>query len=427
MIARSLLTSLAVLAAFAPLQASVVKVDHDAQGKAILLRDGQPFFINGAGGSGSMELLKKSGGNTIRTWGAEQLPEQVNGKSLLDRAQENGLAVIAGIWIQHERHGFDYSDEAKLKKQRDHVRDTVTKFKDHPAILVWGLGNEMEGPIGGGKDVRIWKELNVLAGIIKEIDPNHPVMTVIAGSSADKIKGIMADYPNIDILGVNAYSSAPGVGAGVTAAGWKKPFVLTEFGPNGQWEVPKTTWGAPIEASSSKKAASYIATYKLVTDDSKNICLGTVAFLWSWKQEATSTWYGMLLKTGEKLPQVDAMTFAWTGAWPANRSPRIASLDSEIAEKEVAPDKTVTATLNATDAENDPLTYEWSVVSEATDLQVGGDKESTPPAHPECIVSTEGNKVTLKTPTKPGAYRLFVIVRDGKGSAGTANTPFLVK
>src|SRR5438132_9525387 len=36
-----------------------------------LLRNGSPYFVKGAGGDGSCELLAKLGGNSIRTWGTE--------------------------------------------------------------------------------------------------------------------------------------------------------------------------------------------------------------------------------------------------------------------------------------------------------------------------------------------------------------------
>ena len=32
------------------------------------------------------------------------------------------------------------------------------------------------------------------------------------------------------------------------AGGATKPYVLTEFGPPGSWEVPKSDWGAPLTA-----------------------------------------------------------------------------------------------------------------------------------------------------------------------------------
>ncbi|MCC5024095.1 MAG: hypothetical protein J6386_15485 [Candidatus Synoicihabitans palmerolidicus] len=37
---------------------------------------------------------------------------------------------------------------------------TVRRYRDHPAVLMWGLGNEMEGD---GTDPRVWRELETLA------------------------------------------------------------------------------------------------------------------------------------------------------------------------------------------------------------------------------------------------------------------------
>jgi hypothetical protein len=392
-----------------------------------LMVNGKPFFIDGVGGTQRLAELHAMGGNSIRTWGIESLAEVVDGKPLIDRAQDLGLMVTAGIWVQQQRKGFDYDDPTQVAAQRDAVRKAVQTYKNHPALLIWGLGNEMEGPMSDGSDLRVWKELNILAGIVKEEDPNHPVMTVIAGSGGVKIKNLLAYCPNIDILGVNAYGSASGVGASVTQQGWNRPFILTEFGPTGQWEVEKTSWGAPLEATANAKAASYYATQQIVTADSKNICLGTYAFLWGSKQEATSTWYGMFLKSGEKLPQTDAMSYAWTGNWPPNRCPKLKSLTADIAEKTVAPGTAETATADASDPGGAPLQYEWSIVEEAQTVGVGGDAEALPPSHPECITGTPTNALSFKTPSQPGAYRLCLIIRNGKGGATTANVPFLVQ
>lgn len=406
-----------------------------AQSKVTVVKNGnqfqlmvndKPFFIRGVGGTQRLTELHDMGGNSIRTWGIESLANNVDGKPLLDRAQELGLMVTAGIWIQH-LPGFNYDDPKAVEAQRETVRKAVQTYKNHPALLVWGLGNEMEGPMSDGSDVRIWKELNVLAGIVKQEDPNHPVMTVIAGSGGVKVKNLLAYCPNIDILGVNAYGSASGVGASVTQQGWNKPFVLTEFGPTGQWEVPKTSWGAPIEATANAKAASYYATQQMVTGDSKNICLGTYAFLWGFKQEATSTWYGMFLKTGEKLPQADAMCFAWTGSWPADRCPKLKTLTTSVTEKTVPPATTEQASVEAIDPGNNPLQYEWSVVDENKTIGVGGEAEPVPVSHPECITGPQDKAISFTTPKEPGAYRLFLVIRNGKNGATTANVPFLVK
>ena len=401
-------------------------VSQSAEGQYTLLRNGKPFFINGGGGQRHLDVLVACGGNSIRTWGAGALDEMVDGKPLLDRAQELGIAVTVGIWIGHERHGFDYGNAAKVAEQREAVRQTVRKYKNPPAVLLWGLGNEMEGPMSTGDNPRIWEELNTLAGIVKEEDPNHPVMTAIASAAETKVKGIVAHYPNLDILGINAYAGASGTGPAVKRSGWTKPFILTEFGTPGHWEVAKTAWGAPIEPSSWEKAASYYATQTGLIEAAPKTCLGSYAFVWGQKQEVTSTWYGMFLESGEKLPSVDGISRAWTGKWPANRSPKIASFKFPLKDGKIGAGQEALATVAASDFENDPLQYEWAVFAESKDVKVGGDKESTPPAFPECITGKPGAEATVKAPGKPGAYRLFVTVRDGHGGASRDNIPFLV-
>ncbi len=422
-------SSTLLAAAPAPAQSPFrVTVERRADGQWQLLRNGRPFVINGVGGQGHLDLLVQIGGNSFRTWGADDLDQKgADGKSLMDRARALNLAVTVGIWLQHERHGFSYSDPAQVTKQRDYVRALVRRYRNDSALLLWGLGNEMEGPTSDGRDSRIWKELQVLARIVKEEDPNHPVMTVIAGAGSGKVKALMEHYTEIDILGVNAYGSASGVGKALQEVGWKKPFILTEFGPVGAWEVRHTSWNAPIEQSSQEKAANYHTTHTMVMEDSHGTCLGSYAFVWGQKQETTSTWYGMFAPTGEKMPSVDAMGYAWTGKWPDNRSPRVRKFETELREAIVTPGQPFTALLEATDADKDTLTIEWTVVAESTDRREGGDDEAVPPAIPGCITRSEGMTAAGFAPKKPGAYRLFAAVRDGKGGASIDNVPFLVK
>ncbi|WP_269539062.1 glycoside hydrolase family 2 TIM barrel-domain containing protein [Cerasicoccus fimbriatus] len=406
---------------------SKVEIKETSPSHFELMVDGQPFFGKGVGGYNNLPMLKEMGGNCFRTWGVESLEKRIDGKPLLDYAHDLGLKVVVGIWLGHERHGFDYTDQSQLRKQRKDVEDAVRRYKDHPAVLMWGLGNEMEGPISDGSEIRIWKELNHLAKLVKDEDPDHPVMTVIAGIGGEKVKNIIKYYPEIDVLGVNAYASAPGVGSGLVDQGWKKPFMLTEFGPSGHWEVGHTSWGAPIEPTSREKAASYFATQKRVIEDGQGMCLGTFAFLWSHKQETTSTWYGMFLPTGEKLGTVDAMSYAWNGEFPDNRSPKLISLSSPADQKRIKRGTTQKAKVDVEDADGDNLDIEWVVTAENTDRKTGGDAEAVPPSFPELIARNGGESVEFRAPSRSGAYRLFVYIRDGEGGAATANFPFYVE
>jgi hypothetical protein len=392
--------------------------------------DGAPFIIHGAGGAtapGLLDQFKKAGGNCVRTWGIEEMEKtDGSGKRFIDRVQEAGLKVVPGIWIGHERHGFDYGNAAMVQKQRDEVVADVRKYKDHPAVLMWGLGNEMEGFTAAGS-IPVYQEIEQLAKLVKQEDPHHPVMTVISFNPA-KIPNLMQYCPDIDVLGVNCYGGAPGVGEALKQAGWTKPFAITEFGAPGHWEVEQTAWEAPIEATSSEKARSFYASQHLVMDENpgRELCLGTFVFLWGWKQECTPTWYGMFLPSGEKLPMVDVMTHEWTGQWPANRCPKVKSLTSLAQGRPVHPDQTISATVEAVDPEGDALSYRWELLAESTANTVGGDHEAAPESFNDRINAGAKAECVFKTPTKPGNYRLFVYIFDGKGGAATANLPLCV-
>ena len=223
-----------------------------AAGEYSLVRNGQPYFIKGVGGDGSRKLLVQSGGNSIRTWGADNLQQ------VLDEAQQLGLSVTVGFWLGHERHGFNYNDAEQVSAQTEQVQKTVEKFKRHPAVLIWALGNEMEGT---GENAAIWLAINHLAILVKRIDPNHPTMTVVAEIGGNKVKNVHRFCPDIDILGINSYAGAASVPKRYREAGGTKPYILTEFGPAGTWESAKNSWGLVPEKTSTEKADSPTARH----------------------------------------------------------------------------------------------------------------------------------------------------------------------
>ena len=292
---KQLCLLIAFLIAAAPSLADPITVDleHTDAGWR-LLRDGEPYRVQGAGGQEQLDLLADCGGNSIRTWGVgdETL-------ALLDEAHAHGITVTLGIWIEHERHGFDYGDFESVARQFEMVREAVLAYKDHPAVLVWGIGNEMEG-YEEGSDPAIWSHIEACAAMVKRLDPHHPTMTVIAEIGGRKVEAINRLCPSIDIIGINSYGGAASVPERYAALESAKPYIVTEFGPLGPWELGRTSFGAVEEATSSQKAEMYRSAYNAIDDDRVN-GLGSYAFLWGNKNEATTTWFGMLLDDGSKV------------------------------------------------------------------------------------------------------------------------------
>jgi len=405
---------------------SVVRIAGDATAGWRLLRDGRPYVIRGAGGTTGIDVLAACGGNSLRTWDVEAALAEVDGRTLLDRAHARGLSVTVGLWLGHPRHGFRYDDEPWLARQRADVEAAVRRLKGHPALLCWGLGNETEGPTGRGDDPLVWREIGRLAELVRSLDPDHPVMAVVANVNADKLRAIRTHAPAVDILGVNAYAGAAGVGEALRRFGWQGPYCITEYGLPGPWEVEATDWGAPLEPTSREKAASYNVTTTRILADTRQ-CLGAYAFLWGSKQETTASWFGMFLPSGEKTITVDAVAEAWSGRWPADRAPVLDATDMPLAGRRLAPGSRLTVLARYRDPESRPLAYHWDVRPESTDRREGGDAERAPAAVADCILAAdESGRAEIRLPMEPGPYRLFVTVRDGVGSGCIDNWPFFV-
>jgi hypothetical protein len=299
---------------------SIVRITRQ-DGGGQLLRNSQPYFIRGAvvGPGGSLEVLQQAGGNSIRTHAGA-----------LDDAQRLGFTALVGLPLGNPRKGFDYADANKDARQFNRVRDIVRQFRHHPALLLWNLGNEPEIHTTPAQRVPLWREANRLAEMVKNEDPNHPVMVVIGGQYADMLHELNEHCPALDLVGLNSYAQMLTLPEEIVKEGWTRPYVVTEFGPRGHWQVPKTAWKMPIEDDAAAKADFCRRAYEHSVAG-QPACLGSYVFYWAHKQEKTHTWYGMFLPDGSRTPAIDMMTFLWTDHWPTNRCPALGPAKLRVA------------------------------------------------------------------------------------------------
>jgi len=393
------------------------EIQKTADGQYELLRDGKPYFIKGVGGKWSRETLAKTGANSFRTWHiAEDLEDQ------LDVAQKNGLTVTVGYWLKHKEKSFNYSDAAAVAKQFEDVKNTVMKYKHHQAVLAWAVGNEMER----NNDIpELWIHIESLAKVIHEIDPNHPVMTVVAELGGKKVQNINKYCPSLDLIGINTYAGGPSVGERYRKNGGTKPFVLTEFGPAGQWEMPKNKFGAVNELTSTDKCKWYRNTYEKSVLAFKGTCLGSYAFIWGFKVEATSTWYGMFLPDGSKLAAVDTMQELWTGK-PSDQPCPIMSKLALTGANEVAPGDSIEAIVDVSHPKDGKLRIEWALCGEQGTYGIAGPDAEAAPVVADAIVENGQKHVTIKMPIARGVYRIYCYVRNENGGAAVGSLPVKV-
>ncbi len=404
------------------LHAQAVKVEVVSEnGEYYLTRGGEPYYIKGAGGHDHLDELIYLGGNSIRTWSAEDAQE------ILDAAHEKGLTVMFGLWVQHERHGFDYNDELAVKKQLDLFTSTVRKYKDHPALLLWCIGNEMDLFY---TNTKVWNAVQDIAAMIHKEDPNHPTSMVTAGLDSNEVQEVLAKVPDLDIYGFNTYGDIAKHSANIENYGWKGPYIISEWGPNGHWEVEKTKWGAPIEQTSTEKSNSYQERYENYIATKKGKCIGSYVFLWGQKQETTSTWYGLFTAEGYPTEPLDQLYVAWQGKRPVNASPSIQriSLDGKQGNQSIylkAKD-VYDAQVSWVEPDSNKVKVEWVIFPESNAVSAGGDFESALQPVLGSLSKRKDNSVHLRAPSKEGAYRLFVFVRDKDNRTAYANIPFYV-
>ncbi|MBL7070983.1 MAG: hypothetical protein ISS26_02275 [Candidatus Omnitrophica bacterium] len=145
------------------------------------------------------EMMRQAGINTIRTYAP--LPT-----SVLDLADKYGLKVIENIC--YPGGGTKFNSKSDLEGLKRTALAYVERDKDHPAILMWSIWNDM--PFRWSKEGSILKKydkrtvnafLKEIYDAIKESDPDHPV----TGSNILGEEGEDIGFGFLDVLGFNAF------------------------------------------------------------------------------------------------------------------------------------------------------------------------------------------------------------------------------
>lgn len=419
--------ALCALACSEPRPETAIKVEVvETDGRYRLYRGGEPYVVKGAGLEfGDIASFAAHGGNSIRNWTTENGVETA--REVLDKALAHGVTVALCLPMQAERWGFDYDDPAAVAAQLEKFRNEVLEYRDHPALLAWIIGNELNFDYTNPK---VYDAVNDVSKMIHALDPNHPTTTTVAGLGENVIEDIRTRAPDLDFVSFQTYGELFILQDVIAETDYRDPYFITEWGAIGHWETEKTAWGAPIEANSSEKANTYLRGYQEVIEPFGDQVIGSYVFLWGQKQERTPTWFGLFTEAGEETETVDVMHYIWNGKWPENRSPRLDSmlLDGKNARANVVLEagEVYEALVDAFDHEGDSLSYRWELKPESDTSQVGGDYEESISNLEGLIEEPSAAATRINAPRAAGAYRLFAYVYDGQGHAAHANIPFRV-
>ena len=393
----------------------------------VLLRHGQPYFIQGAGyqtdGPNRMARLRACGGNSIRIW------DETEAEPVLAQAQGQGLTVLFGLWVERETDGFDYDDQIAVDKQFERLRKIVLKYRHHPALLMWCVGNEV---VLFATNLRAYDEVSRLIAMIHQLDPDHPVTTALSMDSARTVWLLRERCPGLDVLSVNVYGDIARMHRFLKEGGWTGPYLISEFGAKGYWpgDAQMTPWNTPIEPTSQQKREFVRLNYEQYIGSRPANGLGAYLFFWGNKQEETHTWFSFFDEQNRETPLVGLMQSLWSKRVPDNQAPVVAQV---FADGRATTSVTFNASsaihqaqVVATDPDGDSLSYAWEIRASASRTQLSAYQDVPMPILDGLIDVADAAQVRFRLPPRPGAYRLFVTIYDTHRHVATANLSFRV-
>ncbi|MFF4934748.1 discoidin domain-containing protein [Streptomyces griseofuscus] len=404
-----------------PPASGAVKVEG-TQGNWRLTVGGQPYTVKGVTWGPAVSDaptylpgVKAMGANTIRTWGTDG-----SSKTLLDAAAANGIRVINGFWLQPGGGPgaggcVDYVTDTTYKNAMlTEFAQWVDAYKSHPATLMWNVGNESVLGLQNcysGSQLEAERNaytsfVNDVAKKIHSIDPDHPV------TSTDAWTGAWPYYkrnaPDLDLYAVNSYSNVCKVRQDWLDGGYTKPYIITETGPAGEWEVPDDVNGIPDEPTDIQKADAYTKAWNCVTGH-QGVALGATLFHYGTEHDFGGVWFN-LVPDGLKRLSYYAVKKAYTGSTAGdNTPPVISNMTADLASSAPAGGE-FTVHADVRDPDGDPITYKVFLSGN----YANGDKRLV-----EAQWRSTGNGTFVVTaPQKLGVWKVYLQAEDGHGNAG---------
>ncbi len=393
-----------------------------------LLVDGEPFEVKGATFGYDEDVanydkyfkeLNYLGVNSIRTWGTGE-----NTPQLLDAADKHGIKVMLGIWMRHGKPGmeaddsFDYlNDEEGKQEMYDDAIETVKKYKDHPAILTWGIGNEVYLNMETDEEKIAYSNLlEKICKKVKKIDKKHPITSVDAWTFG--VDWWQEYVPSIDIYGINTYGGGANViPEELAKKGVKKPYVITEFGVRGEWEINEDDNGVKPEPNDEEKYETIVRGYNEWIKPKTN-CLGVYVFHYASDDTHIAPWL-LTHFDGMTRPQYWAIREAYTGKSPVNYVPEINLL--ELPQARVDGETWVPIELEVSDKEGEELTLKFYY------NQRTGSRKRRDLLTELKFRGTISEGIEILLPKESKGIKVYAIVSDAFGNAGIASTSIYLK
>ncbi|GHF22043.1 hypothetical protein GCM10018789_60200 [Streptomyces werraensis] len=393
-----------------------------SQGNWQLTVGGQPYTVKGltwgpaiADAPKYLPDVKSMGVNTIRTWGTDG-----GTKPLLDSAAANGLKVVNGFWLQPgggpgSGGCVNYvTDTAYKNTMLTEFTKWVEAYRNHPATLMWNVGNEsVLGLQNCYSGAELEAQRNAYTGFVNDvakkihsIDPDHPVTSTDAWTGAWPY--YQRNAPDLDLYSMNSYGDICGVREDWEQGGYTKPYLITEGGPAGEWEVPDDANGVPDEPTDVQKAEGYTKAWNCVTGH-RGVALGATLFHYGTEHDFGGIWFN-LLPDGLKRLSYYAVKRAYTATADNDNTPPVVSALAVSPASSAPAGGEFTVRADARDPDGDPITYKIFLSGN----YANGDKRLV-----EASWRSTGNGTfAVRAPEKLGVWKVYLQAEDGRGNAG---------
>ena len=390
-------------------------------------KDGKLFLVKGGSGFKYIKELADCGGNTIICWDTSKI------ESTLKEAAKNNVAVIIGLDVPGGEDIAFYKNQKYVEDLTRAYITIVNRYKNHPFLLAWCLGNELSVPFSL-TPTPFYKTYNSILDHIHNIDPNHPVSTSIINIAKRKIIMIRWRMPALDFYCINIYNSIKSIQEQLNLIKlvWNGPYLIGEWAPAGGWEAPLNVWNAPIENTSTKKAEQYYEFYSKYMPVKDPRFLGSLVFYWGSRQEYTYTWFSIFNENGTPTEIKEALYDCWNDTVTQHVSPilKYMLVDSLEAHDNIilVPGSKHYASAWMQTSKSDTLHYSWQILQEDWRLYWGKAFNflRKPPSETGLFADSTLQSTGFTAPLKEGPYRIFVTVYNSKGYCATANTPIYV-
>ncbi|MGA5180020.1 discoidin domain-containing protein [Streptomyces pseudogriseolus] len=393
-----------------------------SQGNWQLTVGGQPYTVKGltwgpaiADAPKYLPDVKSMGVNTIRTWGTDG-----GTKPLLDSAAANGLKVVNGFWLQPgggpgSGGCVNYVTDTTYKDTMlTEFAKWVEAYRNHPATLMWNVGNEsVLGLQNCYSGAELEAQRNAYTGFVNDvakkihsIDPDHPVTSTDAWTGAWPY--YQRNAPDLDLYSMNSYGDICGVREDWEQGGYTKPYLITEGGPAGEWEVPDDANGVPDEPTDVQKAEGYTKAWNCVTGH-RGVALGATLFHYGTEHDFGGIWFN-LLPDGLKRLSYYAVKRAYTATAGNDNTPPVVSALAVSPASSAPAGGEFTVRADVRDPDGDPITYKIFLSGN----YANGDKRLV-----EASWRSTGNGTfAVRTPEKLGVWKVYLQAEDGRGNAG---------